>query len=134
MTRGVPYKITRDAFLYLDPKLPRGAFAQCETCRMWTGKRCTILGPAVEVDAGDSCGLYVPGEPNTAGKVMKSLTPKEAGFVSRQVRCENCIAFDGKGKCKLFMELNKKAPEFFNLTETVHRQGCCNAQQAKAHG
>lgn len=131
------HKIERDAFLYFDPKPPKDIFASCGACAMWTGPKhetCTIHGKDVLVKAGDSCNLYVHGEPmpEEAGHEMKLVTKEESGFVSRPVRCENCAAFDARGsKCKLFATLNKKLGNLFDLEEEVHPQGCCNAQKAK---
>src|SRR5689334_9403073 len=94
-------KITRDAFLYLEPKEPKDQFAQCGTCRMFTGKSCSILGKT-KVTKDMSCGLYVHGpiSPSLAGKEVASYTAKEAGLVNRAVRCENCRSFDN-GVCML---------------------------------
>jgi hypothetical protein len=56
-------RLTRDAFIYLDPKPPENEFAQCWTCRMWVpSERCSIHGPDVKVTGGMSCALYIHGE------------------------------------------------------------------------
>jgi hypothetical protein len=126
-------RIKRDAFLYLDPKGNEDKFAQCGTCRMWTGTGCTILGKT-KVTAEMSCGLYVHGTPSKdkAGKEESLVTPEEAGLVTRQVRCENCRSFDKKNSvCMLFQSLNKKFPDKFDLEEKVNEYGCCNAQMKK---
>lgn len=129
--------ITRDAFLYLDPKSPMGSFGQCSTCMMWTGPRsqtCTIHGPNLTIQSGDSCGLYVHGDPmpDEAGHEMTSVTPKESGLVSRQVRCENCASYvPASSRCRLFIKLNEVDPKLFRLDPNVHPAGCCNAQQPK---
>ena len=125
-------KLTRDVFLYLDPKEPRDSFAQCSTCRMWTTKdTCSILGKT-KVTGDMSCGLYVHGKPSPSlfGKEIESVTPKEAGLVNRQVRCENCRSFDKKTSvCMLFQSLNKSHSDIFQLEEKVNEYGCCNAQK-----
>src|ERR1044071_3959086 len=88
-------KLKRDTFLYMEPKEPKDEFAQCSTCRMYLpGKqRCAILGPSLNVPPEASCGLYVHGEPSDDQDAEKIVTTEEAGFVKRQVRCENCISF-----------------------------------------
>ena len=80
-------KIKRDAFIYLDPKGDKSKFAQCSTCRLWTGTGCLILGKT-KVTADMTCNLYVNGEPqkDKAGKEEALMTPEEAGLVTRQVR------------------------------------------------
>lgn len=126
--------ITRDAFLYMDPKAPMGAFGQCSTCKMWTGHTCEILGPNFPVAGSDSCGLYVhklsvKGEDS---RTEMNISPQEAGFVRRQVRCENCAAFRLlASRCHLFERLNQALPDLFRLDPMVDPQGCCNAQQPK---
>jgi hypothetical protein len=121
-------KIKRDAFIYLDPKGETVNFAQCSTCRLWTGTGCLLLGKT-KVTGDMSCSFYVSGEPqrNLSGKEEALLTPKEAGLVTRKVRCENCRSFDG-GQCMLFNTLNKKLPDIFDLEESVSSNACCNAQ------
>lgn len=130
-------KITRDTFLYLDPKPPADQFAQCATCLMWTGDKvqtCTIHGRKVKVTGGMSCGLYVHGKPvpDQAGQERAIVTPKESGLVDRPVRCENCSVFDEKrSRCIGYETLNKALPQLFALDAAVHPQGCCNAQTPK---
>lgn len=128
-------KVTRDAFLYMDPSGPkRGAFGQCRTCKMNVpmpdgSHRCSILG--IKIDGGDSCGLYVPGEQDKteAAHIKHTVSPAEAGYVSRQVRCENCAFFDpAESECELFEMLSKCWPGVFELDEYVDPLGCCNAQ------
>ena len=64
---GATPKIKRDAFLYMAParSAASGDFAQCSSCVMWVQDydACTIHGEDVEIEGGDSCGLYVPGKP-----------------------------------------------------------------------
>ena|ERR1700675_1065293 len=129
-------KIKRDAFIYLDPKGNKDKFAQCSTCRMWTGPEgntCSILGKT-KVTGDMSCDLYVNGSPSPSlkGKELPSLTPKEAGLVKREVRCENCRSFDSKtSSCMLFQSLNKSLSDIFELDEKVNPKGCCNGQMPK---
>lgn len=126
-------KITRDAFLYLDPRGPRASFAQCSTCRDWVSgdRRCRILGPRITVLGTMSCGFYVNGRPNEAGTPTSArVTPEEAGLVNRQVRCENCRWFDSKpGHCEFYKFLNEEHGDVFDLDVRVDAHGCCNAQQ-----
>lgn len=127
-------KIKRDAFLYMDPSGKNQAkFGQCATCRMAVpikGKmRCSILD--IEVGGNDSCGMYTPGphNPSEAQHISKDVSPKDAGYVRRQVRCENCKFFDpDDGDCELFEMLNLYHPTIFDLEEMVDPRGCCNAQ------
>lgn len=126
-----PPKLTRDAFLYMSPKEPKDQFAQCATCRMYLPKkqRCAILGPTLNVPPEASCGLYVHGEPSDDQDVAANVKPVEAGFVKRQVRCENCISFmESDSSCKLYAMLNKMKADLFDLDTKVDRYGCCNAQ------
>ena len=125
-------RVKRDAFLYLEPK--GKDFAQCVTCRMWTGpdgNTCSIMGKT-KVTGDMSCGLYVNGKPssNLKGKEQSNVTPEQAGLVKRKVRCENCRSFDN-GVCMLFKTLNDSNTELFDLDEKVNVQGCCNAQMSK---
>ena len=70
--------------------------------------------------------------PEEKGHEMKSVTPKEAGFVRRQVRCENCEYYEEEDShCHLFMMLNDKMKIAFKLNEKVDKYGCCNAQMPK---
>lgn len=124
-------KITRESFVYLEPRGDKTQFAQCSSCRMWTGKEgntCSILGKT-KVTGDMSCALYVHGNPSPGlkGKEVASYTPKEAGLVKRSVRCENCRSFKD-GICMLYQTLNKSNPDIFQLDEKVNPQGCCNAQ------
>ncbi len=126
-------KIKRDAFLYMQGE--EKEFAQCATCLQWTGSRCTIIGPTKEVGEDDSCGLYVLGE-GYAGREniveAPQVTPQEVGFVSREVRCENCFYFDASHEvCLLFARLNKSFAADFDLDTKVAPLGCCNANQPK---
>lgn len=127
-------KIKRDAFLYMEPSGSNPKFAQCEVCAFWTGPQhnsCYILG--ADVDADDTCGLFTLGKPNPdlAGRELNTVSKEAAGFTDRQVRCENCMVFDGKGKCLGYEAINKALPEHFDLDVNVKPQGCCNAQRPK---
>jgi hypothetical protein len=149
-------KIGRDAFLYMH--LPEGVqkevFAQCASCQNFVAAEfrvngqsaCKLFGGGVEVDEDDSCGLYtmwpdkgIPDQETMTnhGKKLdaglkQSVSPEEAGFVDRAVRCENCFYFDVEAsKCALFSELNLAHRDFFNLDENVEAGGCCNAQTPK---
>lgn len=128
-------KITREAFGYQSPKEPKDQFAQCKTCVRWTGERCMILGSDVEALAGDSCNEYIHGKPalDQAGKEKALMTPEEAGYVRRQVRCENCAYANPKDKtCGLYKALNKQNPSAFDLDENIDPKACCNAQTDKS--
>ena len=145
-------KITRDAFIYLDPvsNAPKQKFAQCAECRLWVpgfkSGGCVIHGSAVTVKATMSCAFFVTWptgkpDPGTASAQLAELkktippavTPQQSGLVDRQVRCENCAHFDAKRSiCFLFEKLNKVLPEIFALKPQVNAYGCCNAQESKA--
>ena len=77
--------------------------------------------------------MYVPGMPNEDEKVkpVDSLDPATVGFYRGQVRCENCDAFDAKDKdrivCNLYVKLNKRFPDTFDLDTVIKLHGCCNA-------
>lgn len=125
-------KIDESAFLYLAPRAPKSQFAQCNTCGAFMPKseRCSLFSKSFKVVANASCGLYVHGEPSEDQEPLNAVTPKEAGYVKGQVRCENCSWFDADNNvCKLFRDLNKKLPGVFNLEEKVDPLGCCNAWQ-----
>jgi len=127
-------KVERDTFLYLDPSGEElDNFAQCGTCRFASEDGdCAILG--IPIDDDDSCGFYVPGAYDGA-EVRKSVTPEDAGFVDRQVRCEHCKFFDPiESDCELFELLNAKHPTVFDLDAKVKAHGCCNAQTPKGVG
>jgi len=124
--------ITRDAFLYFDPKSPKDKFAQCATCMMFTENKCTIHGPNIFISPQSSCGLYVHGKPDSTMPVMKVVTPMESGLVTRQVRCENCLYFNKENStCHLYDILNTTLDNMFTCNIHVHPQGCCNAQTPK---
>lgn len=126
-------KITRATYLYMDPKAPKGQFAQCGTCAHFIEEkdRCELHGKDDDIDDDDSCGLYVRG-PASTGEPQGFVTPEQSGFVSREVRCENCMFFDPDSEprehCDLYSQLNRILPKLFDLDRYVKAQGCCNAQ------
>ena len=126
-------KITRSAFIYLEPKPDESEqFAQCGTCFMFMPgrKRCSIFGPDDVVVANASCGLYVHGEPYDEQLIRDAVTPEAAGYVKEQVRCENCVWYKS-GKCGLFALLNSADSGAFDLEESVKAKACCNGWQAR---
>lgn len=126
-------RLTRDCFLYLDPKPPNNQFAQCNTCRDWiVNDRCYIHRPDDEVPGSASCGLYVHGSPLKDGTPIGAVTPEQSGLVDREVRCENCH-WGGPGNytCALYELLNHLMPSTFNLDERIDPYGCCNAQKPR---
>jgi len=148
LLRAFRSRLGRDAFLYLEPALndpQRAQFAQCGTCRDFTGWHCKIFGRGTIVVAGDSCGLYVRDHPEfaAAGQERPLVTLDAAGFVRAQVRCENCAFYavsDGntspttsnsRGTCTLFQHLSALLPPVFNLDPSVAALGCCNAWMRK---
>jgi hypothetical protein len=126
-------RLDRSAFIYLDPGDHPKQHAQCGTCFMFMpGKqRCSIFGPKDVVKANASCGLYVHGEPYDEQPIRNAVTPKQAGYVEGQVRCENCLWFNKPDNCGLFADLNTKWPEAWRLDERVDPKGCCNGFQHK---
>jgi hypothetical protein len=158
-TASVADKITRDAFLFLRPKLPKLAedFAQCGPCRMFVpeealggelkGDRCIIHGAFVAIDEDDSCGFMVgwpteDGSPNPevvkdhAAELKKqipgSVTPEDSGLVSRRVQCHRCeFAENNVTRCGLFAKLNQAMPDIFNLNTEIEQHSCCNAQETR---
>ncbi len=123
-------KITRDAFIYLDSD--EGDFAQCGRCWQFNAEkgRCCILGPDFEVDADDSCCLFVEGSWVEGQPLVERISPEDAGFVEREVRCENC-EYGGTGECQLYKMLNEKFPDVFQLETSISAKACCNAQTPK---
>lgn len=121
-------KLDRSAFIYLPPKGDKDKFAQCGTCiAFMPGKeRCAWFGKNDNVIAEASCALYVHGKPNNDQKIIGSVTPKQAGYVEAQVRCENCHYVKGN-QCTLFKKLNKALPEVFDLDTKIEDKACCNA-------
>lgn len=126
-------KFNRDIFLYLESKNNKEQFAQCGTCFMFmpSKKRCSIFNKNFEVVANASCSLYVIGKPNDNQEIKNAVTPKSAGYVKGQVRCENCTWFDSGNICGFFKYLNDSMNDTFDINEKVSPQGCCNAWQEK---
>ena len=123
-------KIDRSAFIYLEPKGDIDEFAQCSTCVAFLPEkqRCAWFGKDDKVIANASCSLYVHGKPNDDQEIIGSVTPKEAGYVEGQVRCENCTHVKGD-TCLLFQKLNQELPELFELNSKIEDKACCNAWQ-----
>lgn len=123
-------KIGKEAFLYVEGNDGDDSFAQCGSCYLWnnTTQRCAILGPSLFVDADDSCGYWLKGKPHDQ-QCVKRVTPEEAGFVDRPVRCENCKY--GGDECELYKALNEALPEMFNIDTKISPYGCCNANTKK---
>jgi len=122
--------IDRSAFLYMDPIGEGELFAQCSTCRFWRpqARLCAMFISEPQVEADSTCGLYVYGRPSDYQTFQPTVWPKDAGFETRQVRCENCIHYRPAAQaCNLFYELNKRLPGVFRLNTQVHPDGCCNA-------
>ena len=131
---NLPEKIKRDAFIYLSGKDKQ--FAQCETCWMFDSEkeRCAILGPKFEVKAYASCCFYIKGDHPRWMKTERLVSPKEAGYVVRSVRCENCRysrSSDNGSECGLYVTLNEKLPDIFDLDEKIEPRACCNANTPK---
>lgn len=117
--------VDRSAFLYLEPDDGDEYFAQCSDCCFFNGQQCAIIGLPVPPDA--SCGFFIDG-PYDRTPVKKRVTPKEAGFVVEEVRCENCRFFVKPGnRCGLYLKLNNITPKQFDLDALVKPKGCCNA-------
>ncbi len=128
-------KITRDAFIYLSPDEGEGEnYAKCGTCWLFDKEeeKCCILGPDTDVDSDDSCCLYTYGTPVEGQPIVARITPEDAGFVKREVRCENCAHSNGSGKCLLYAKLNEKLPDLFDLDESIDATACCNANTPKS--
>jgi hypothetical protein len=128
--QGLGDLILRDAFLYLPPKGDPDDFAQCGSCGMFIPdqQRCWLFGADHEVVANASCGLYINGQPSNDQQPQNKVTPEQAGYNLGQVRCENCKWLDGT-TCELYVLLNEKLPQVFDLDTKVNPYGCCNAWQ-----
>lgn len=132
--KGDSKKLDTSAFLYLEQIKPTTQFAQCATCMLFIPdrQRCSIFGEDDVVVANASCGLYVQGTPSDDQEIRAVVTPKQAGYVDGQVRCENCLWFNPEpSTCGLFEDLNKVMPEVWALEETVKAKACCNAWQSR---
>ncbi len=127
-------KRDRSTFLYMEPAQPgNDDFAQCGTCIEWLSdiSKCRLHGKGDDIDADDSCGLYVEGEPQQGLEPLGLVTPEISGLVDEQTRCHNCNAYDGRDQqrihCDLYVQLNRILPELFELEERVEPNACCNA-------
>jgi hypothetical protein len=126
-------KLDRSVFLYMSPKKDVENFAQCSTCVNFLPKKqkCAYFGNK-KIKSTGSCGLYVYGVPDDTQDIFSSITPEDAGYVDRKVRCENCF-FANNGICRLFRSLNQKYPNTFNLDINIEKKGCCNANTARSN-
>ena len=118
-------KITREAFVYLEPRGDGKDFAQCWTCAFMTSGKCLLFRGDNRVHYNDSCGLYVPAGEKDPFLPIATVTKAEAGYIKGSVRCENCSY--GGAKCGLYKTLNKTLPQLFDLNETIESKACCNA-------
>ena len=133
-SNGNSRKLDTSAFLYLEQVIPTTQFAQCATCQLFMpgNERCSIFSKDDVVVANASCGLYVQGTPSDDQEITGVVTPKQAGYVDGQVRCENCIWFNPEpSTCGLFEDLNKAMPTVWDLEEKVEAKACCNAWQSR---
>lgn len=130
----VEHKIDWSGPLYLPPRGNKETFAQCGTCIHFLKKtgQCYLLRPEDPITVQMSCSFYAQGTPAMEGKPTGRYTPKLAGLVDREVRCENCRFFDTKTEprehCDLFTQLNRAFPKIFELDRYVDAYGCCNMQ------
>ena len=126
-------KITRDAFVFMRGRKPYKTFAQCITCAFFNPilQRCENFGPDNVVTARGSCGVYGYGPQNTTNLPQSRITPCEAGYVERPVRCEDCRFFDPtdepQSHCDLFTQLMLMSPNVWDLDRYVVAEDCCNA-------
>lgn len=125
-------KIQRDAFIYLEPTYAttKETFAQCGSCALFNRDNSLCLIMDIGVVAGGSCDFYLEG-PQRFDEAYALVTPFEAGYVERQVRCENC-AYAMSGRCGLYLQLNSMFPDIFDLDPRISPYGCCNANTPKA--
>ena len=133
-------KVTRDAFLYMDPQGDPKIFAQCGSCALFLPSKqlCAVIraaaGGAEHVMAAWSCGGYAFGEPDDDQRILAAMPAEEAGLVQRAVRCENCRFRDGEAWCGLFDSLNKQNSDIFDLDPNIDFYGCCDAQSDRTVG
>jgi len=123
-------RVTRDAFLYMDPQGDPEKFAQCESCRFFMpgAEKCAPMN-GQHVLAGWSCGNYGYGTPTDSQSITKSWTAEEAGLVKYHVRCQNCRFRSGRDWCSFFDDRNKEAPQVFDCDPNINFYGCCNAMK-----
>ena len=135
-----PDRNGRDAFLYMEPPedapdAVKDQFAQCGTCRAFQPgrSRCAKFRDDREVVAGGSCGRYDFGTPtDLLGVFAADTTSQEAGYVVRQVRCENCRYGDQDAtRCSWFAEQNAKFPDQVYCDPVIKPKACCNAQKPR---
>src|SRR5215472_11658969 len=134
---GTKKLIGRDAFLYMEPPEDasdeeKNAFAQCGTCRAFQPRklRCAKFKDDREIVAGGSCGRYDFGTPSDKADLFTpDTTSEKAGYVVRQVRCENCRY--GGARCGWYEELNAKFPDEIYCEPKIKPKACCNAQEPK---
>lgn len=135
-------KLSAQTFIYLDPKGKPEDHALCRSCRLYSSPEdeiCLIHGQNMPIGEDFSCNLYVNGQPDVenADKAEANISPKDSGLESDPVQCQRCkwyFLYEDEpkaGYCKLFALLNDKLSSIFNLAEDVHKNGCCNAWQAK---
>jgi hypothetical protein len=124
------FRIDRAAFLYMEPKQGQSPkkYAQCGACWKFTGQSCLEFSTSDKIEAGGTCGLYSYGTPRAdmAGQESGGTTPKDAGYIVREVRCENCVSLNGT-TCQRFKDLSESKPEYYKLDASVNPKGCCNA-------
>lgn len=127
-------KVDRSAFVFMRGRKPYPTFAQCITCAKFIGgnRRCEEFGPDNEVKPQGSCCVYTFGPGQGEGKTPQSrITPTEAGYVEREVRCMHCRFFDPNDEpqthCDFFTQLNLMLPNVFDLDRYVTEHDCCNA-------
>lgn len=124
-------KITRDAFLYLEPKgiEDKEQFAQCGTCLHRFGTdRCALMGDTKIQFKDGTCAMYAEGMPKFFVP-FADYSKEEIGYTERQVRCENCKY--GGSNCQLYTALNKAFPQAFDLDTKIDEYGCCNGNSPK---
>ncbi len=125
-------RISRDAFLYLEPKRDAADFAQCSSCRLRIANPTGKLGCAVmagrQVKPEGTCALYIEG--GGTQRTLADYSRAELGYTERQVRCENCL-YGGKDECGLYVRLNEVMPEAFDLNTKIKPTACCNANRPR---
>lgn len=112
-----PYQV-----LYMEDGGPK----RCDRCVMWVkdAKRCTIIGPNIEVRGDMVCCMYIYGPPATSDQVEPRalVDAQEVGLGKGDTSCGNCRYGDGSPTCM------HPALESFNID---NEGGCCNAWTPK---
>jgi hypothetical protein len=110
-------RLSKEVFLYLEPKTVTREFAQCSTCTMYIAeqKQCMIHAKDKEITPDMTCGYYIEGKPEE----HHNMKAEETGLYKGQVRCENCNSFEPPNHCHLF--------EHLDMDPQVKPDGCCNA-------